>query len=148
MNMEKTLIIIKPDSFSKQIVGQVIGMLEAIDLKPAGAKMIRMDSEKAGRFYVDHKDKHFFGPLVDFMSSNPVMVMVWEGDDAISRARELMGATDPAEAEDGTIRKKWAADGRHNIIHGSDSPGSAEREIAYFFNDSEIFQWDTKDYSM
>lgn len=145
--MSRTLIIVKPDAFSKKVAGKVVARLEDAGLKPVGAKMIRLSAEQAQEFYAEHKGKEFFEPLISFMSSNPVMVMVWEGEDAIKRARDLMGATNPADAEDGTIRKKWAQDGRHNIIHGSDSKKSAEREIKFFFpNADQMFTWEEKEY--
>lgn len=137
MNLERTLIIIKPDTFSKKLAGKVIAELEEAMLKPVGAKMILLNTEQAKKFYAEHKGKDFYEPLVEFMTSNPVMVIVFEGEDAISRARTLIGATDPADAEEGTIRRRWAQDGRHNIIHGSDSVQSAEREIEFFFPDSQ-----------
>lgn len=137
MNLERTLIIIKPDTFSKKLAGKVIAELEEAMLKPVGAKMILLNTEQAKKFYTEHKGKDFYEPLVEFMTSNPVMVIVFEGEDAISRARTLIGATDPADAEEGTIRRRWAQDGRHNIIHGSDSVQSAEREIEFFFPDSQ-----------
>lgn len=134
MSLERTLIIIKPDAFSKKLVGRVIAELEKAGLKAVGARMVLLNAEQAEGFYAEHKGKDFYAPLIKFMTSNPVMVMVWEGKDAILRARTLMGATNPANAEEGTIRKRWAQDGRHNIIHGSDSKESAEREINFFFN--------------
>lgn len=147
MNLERTLIIIKPDTFSKKLAGKVIAELEEAGLKPVGAKMILLNTEQAKKFYAEHKGKDFYELLVEFMTSNPVMVIVFEGEDAISRARTLMGATDPANAEEGTIRRRWAQDGRHNIIHGSDSVQSAGREIEFFFPDSQhIFPWEDKEY--
>lgn len=149
MSKERTLIIIKPDAFSKKITGKIIAVLEDNDLKMVAAKMVRLSPEQAGGFYKEHKGKHFYEPLIDFMCSNPILVMVVEGEDVVSRSRELMGATDPSEAAPGTIRKKWAQDGRHNIIHGSDSLNSASREIGFFFPDTgEIISWEEKEYRM
>ncbi|MFH1414837.1 MAG: nucleoside-diphosphate kinase [Elusimicrobiota bacterium] len=145
--MDKTLIIVKPDAFSKSVIGKVISKLEETGLKIMAAKTIWMNNEQAEAFYAEHKGKGFYEPLVVFMSSNPVMVMVWGGDNAVIRARCIIGATDPADADEGTIREQWAQDGRHNIIHGSDSAESAEREIGFFFSDSEdIFKWEGKEY--
>ncbi len=146
---EKTLIIVKPDAFSKRVVGKVISEFEKADLRILGAEMIWMSLEQAEEFYVEHREKEFYKPLVNFMSSNPVIVMVWEGEDAIKRARSFMGATDPRFAREGTIRKRWAQDGRHNIVHGSDSKKSAEREINFFFGDLKgIYKWHEKEYKI
>ena len=147
--MEKTLLIIKPDAFSKKVAGGVISRLEKEGYRMAAAKMMWFSKDTANRFYCEHKGKVFYDPLIEFMCSNPVMVMVWEGKSIISGARKLMGATDPAKAETGTIRKDWAANGRHNIIHGSDSKESAEREIKFFFPESaDIYSWQEKVYKL
>ncbi len=147
--MERTLIIIKPDAFSKKVVGKVISKFEEAGLKLVASKMIKMNTAQAERFYLEHKGKDFYDPLVIFMSSNPVMVIVLEGKDAIKEARLVIGATDPVEAAEGTVRNKWAQDGRHNIIHGSDSEKSAAREIGFFFSDtSEIYEWEEREYKI
>jgi nucleoside-diphosphate kinase len=147
--MERTLIIIKPDSLSKKVAGSIISEFEKTGLKLVGTKMVSIDSDKAGEFYAEHKGKDFYEPLVNFMTSNPALVMVWEGEDAITRARTIIGATNPANAEEGTIRQRWGQDGRHNAVHGSDSPASAEREINFFFNGvNEVFNWETKEYTL
>ncbi len=146
MNIQKTLVIIKPDALSKKLTGRVIGELEKAELKIKGIKMIRMTPEDARSFYGEHEGKGFFKPLVEFISSNPAVVMVLEGVDAVKRVRGLMGSTDPREAGKGTIRERWARDKRHNIIHGSDSVSSAEREIGFFFSEDEIHQWEGKEY--
>lgn len=149
MSIEKTLIIIKPDALSKKVAGKIISELESIDIKPLAAKLICLNNEEAQEFYSEHRGKEFYNPLIKFMTSNPVMVMVWEGVDAITRVRKLLGATNPVEADEGTIRRKWAQDGRHNIIHGSDSIQSAKREIEFFFpNEKDIYYWEEKIYKI
>lgn len=145
--MEKTLIIVKPDAFSKKVAGEVISQFEKNGLRLLGARLVLMDKEKAGEFYTEHKGKEFYSPLVNFMTSNPAMVMVWEGDDAVSFARSIIGATNPADAAEGTIRKMFGGDGRHNIVHGSDSVQSSEREINFFFPGmADVYSWEEKEY--
>lgn len=144
--MEKTFAIIKPDCLSKGSVGKVISIIEENGLRIIAMKMLLQTREKAEGFYAEHKGKDFFEPLVCFMSSNPCLVLVLEGENAISKWRKIMGKTDPAQAEEGTIRKLYAQDNRHNIVHGSDSSQSAEREIKYFFTDNEIHEWSAKTY--
>jgi nucleoside-diphosphate kinase len=145
--MERTLIIIKPDALSKRLVGKIIAELEKTSLRMVAAKMMILTEEQAGEFYREHREKPFYKPLLQFLGSNPVLVMVWKGDDAVGLSRKLIGATDPVNADEGTIRKMWAQDGRHNIIHGSDSNESAEREINFFFPGlQDIFNWEYKEY--
>jgi nucleoside-diphosphate kinase len=136
--MERTLTIIKPDGVAANLVGEVIRRLEAKGLRPAAMKLLRLSPDQAAGFYHVHRERGFFDSLVGFMTSGPVVVMVLEGDGAIARLRELMGATDPAKAAAGTIRKDFASSIEKNVIHGSDSPESAEFEIGYFFNRLEI----------
>jgi nucleoside-diphosphate kinase len=136
--MERTLTIIKPDGVAANLVGEVIRRLEAKGLRPAAMKMLCLSPDQAAGFYHVHRERGFFDSLVGFMTSGPVVVMVLEGDQAIARLRELMGATDPAKAAAGTIRKDFASSIEKNIIHGSDSAESAEFEIGYFFNRLEI----------
>jgi nucleoside-diphosphate kinase len=136
--MEQTLSIIKPDGVAKGVAGEVIRRFEKNGLKIAAMKMIGMTKSQARGFYAVHKERPFFDSLTDFMSSGPSIVMVLKGDGAIARNRELMGATDFREAKEGTIRKDFATDIEKNIVHGSDSPESANFEIAYFFNALEI----------
>jgi nucleoside-diphosphate kinase len=136
--VERTLSIVKPDAVSKNVIGKIYSRFETNDLKVVAAKMIQMDDEKAGGFYAEHKERPFYGELVSFMTSGPVMVQVLEGENAILKNREIMGATDPAEAAEDTIRKDFAESKGSNAVHGSDSPESAAREIAYFFDESEI----------
>lgn len=137
-HMERTLSIIKPDGVSKKLIGEVIGTFELGGFRIAAIKMKRLSRQEAEGFYYVHKERPFFKDLVDFMISGPVVLMVLEGDNVIARNRELMGATDPAEAAAGTIRAKWASSKQNNIVHGSDSPESAAFEIGYFFSQIEI----------
>jgi nucleoside-diphosphate kinase len=137
--MERTLSIIKPDGIKKGLIGEIIRRFEVNRLKVVALKMIKMTKEQAESFYQVHKDKRFFESLTSFMSSGPVVVMVIEGKEAVKRNRELMGATDPREAGKGTIRKDFASDVEKNIVHGSDSPETAQWEIDYFFPAEEIF---------
>jgi nucleoside-diphosphate kinase len=131
---ERTLSIIKPDGVSRNLIGEVILRLEKANLKLLALKMIRMTKEQAKGFYKVHEGKPFFESLTDFMSSGPCVVMALEGEDAIKRYRELMGATNYEEAEEGTIRREFATDIEKNVVHGSDSPENADYEINYFFN--------------
>ncbi|MCX7794183.1 MAG: nucleoside-diphosphate kinase [Thermodesulfovibrionales bacterium] len=136
--MERTLSIVKPDGVQKNLIGEVIRRFENAGLRIAALKMLRLSKDMAKGFYIVHKDKPFYESLTDFMSSGPVVVMVVEGENAISRVREIMGATNPKNAAPGTIRHDFASDVEHNIVHGSDSPESAKFEIAYFFSEIEI----------
>ncbi len=136
--MEQTLSIIKPDGVGKGVAGEVIKRFENNGLAIAAMKMIRMTKSQAEGFYAVHKERPFFESLVEFMSSGPSIVMVLKGENAIAKNRELMGATNFEEADEGTIRKDFASDIEKNVAHGSDSPESAEFEIGYFFNSLEI----------
>jgi len=136
--MEKTLSIIKPDGVARGLIGEVIKRLESNRLKIIGMKMLRMTKEQAERFYAVHKERPFFQSLAYFMTSGPIVVMVLEGEDAITKYRDIMGATDYREAAQGTIRKDFATDIEKNIVHGSDSPEAAAFEIGFFFNSFEI----------
>lgn len=138
--MEKTLAIIKPDGVSQGLIGEVIRRLEKEGLKVLALKMIWMTKEQAKGFYKVHAGKPFYGSVTDFMSSGPCVVMVLEGKDCINAYRALMGATNYKEAAKGTIRYDYATDIEKNVVHGSDSPQSAGFEIAYFFNELEIFK--------
>lgn len=137
--IERTLSIIKPDGVQKKVIGDVLSRFESAGLRIAGMKMIRVNEEVAGGFYVVHRERPFYNELKEYMSSGPVVVLVLEGEDAISRNRELMGATNPAEAAPGTIRADHAESIERNIVHGSDSRESADFEIPYFFGPEEIF---------
>lgn len=138
--MEQTLSIIKPDAVEKNQIGNILSRFEKAGLKIAAAKMIHLSKEKAEGFYAIHKEKPFFNDLVAFMTSGPVLVQVLEGDNAISRNREIMGATNPANADEGTIRKDFAESIDKNAVHGSDAPETAKEEIAYFFKNDEVFK--------
>ena len=136
--MEHTFSIIKPNAIKKDAIGDIISIFEKNSLRIAAAKLMILSREKCEEFYAEHKERPFFGELIDFMISGPVMLMVLTGDDAIAKNRKVMGATNPVEAEDGTIRKQFGDSIGENAVHGSDSPASAEREIAFFFEKSEI----------
>lgn len=137
--MERTLSIIKPDGVAKNLIGEVIRTFESDGFKVAAMKMKTLSKTEAEGFYYVHKERPFFGELVEFMISGPLVLMVLEREGAIRRNREIMGATDPAEAAEGTIRAKWASSKQNNIVHGSDSEESATFEISYFFSGIEIF---------
>lgn len=136
--MERTLSIIKPDGVSRGLVGEVLKRLEASDFKIAAMKLVHMTQAQAQGFYAVHRERPFFESLTDFMCSGPALVMVLEGDDIISRYRELMGATNYKDAAPGTIRADFATDIEKNVVHGSDAPETAAFEIGYFFNAFEI----------
>ncbi|MFG6157741.1 Nucleoside diphosphate kinase [Halomonas sp. THAF5a] len=138
MANQRTLSIIKPDAVAKNVIGEIESRFEKGGLKIVAAKMMQLSEEKAGGFYAEHKERPFFKDLVGFMTSGPVIVQVLEGEDAIAKNRDLMGATNPKEAAAGTIRADFAETIDANAVHGSDSPESAEREIAYFFEADEI----------
>ena len=136
--MERTLSIIKPDAVTRNITGKVNSMIEESGLKIVAQKLIRLTPKQAEEFYAEHKDKAFFTSLVEIMCSAPVVVQVLQGEDAVVRYRKIMGATNPAVAEEGTIRKTFALSIDRNTVHGSDSLDSAKREISFFFSDLEI----------
>lgn len=133
--IERTLSIIKPDAVSKGLIGNIIARFEREGLKIAAMRMLHMDKPQAEGFYAVHRQRPFFADLVEFMISGPVVVMVLEGEDAIDHNREIMGATNPAEAADGTLRKLYAESIQNNAVHGSDAPETAKFEIGYFFPD-------------
>jgi len=136
--VERTLSIVKPDGVEKSLVGEVIRRFEAAGLKLVALKMVRLDTTEAKGFYHVHRERPFFPSLVSFMTSGPVVPMVVEGENAIGRVREIMGATDPAQAEPGTLRRDYASSIEQNIVHGSDAASTASFEIGYFFNALEI----------
>jgi nucleoside-diphosphate kinase len=138
MGVERTLSIVKPDAVARNIIGEIYSRFEKNGLTIVAAKMMRLSEDQAKGFYAEHEGKPFYGDLVAYMTSGPVVVQVLEGENAIARNRELMGATNPAEAAPGTIRADFAESVEANAVHGSDSPASAEREIGYFFDDGEI----------
>ena len=138
MVTERTFSIIKPDAVGRNLIGDIFHRFENAGLRIIAAKMLHLTREQAEGFYAEHKGKPFFDPLIKFMTSGPIMVQVLEGDDAIRRHREVIGATDPKKAQAGTIRADYATSVDQNAVHGSDSVASSEREIAYVFSADEI----------
>ena len=138
MAIERTLSIIKPDAVAKNVIGEIYSRFEKAGLKIVAAKMLQLNEDSAGGFYAEHQGKGFYSDLIEFMTSGPVFVQVLEGENAVLLNRELMGATNPIEAESGTIRADFAISIDANAVHGSDSISSAAREVGYFFNDDEI----------
>lgn len=139
MAIERTLSIIKPDAVAKNVIGQIYSRFENAGLKIVASRMAWLSEREAGGFYTVHKERPFFNDLVQFMTSGPVMIQVLEGENAITKNRELMGATDPKKAEKGTIRADFAASIDANAAHGSDGPDTAKVEVAYFFPELNIF---------
>ncbi|KPV40475.1 nucleoside diphosphate kinase [Thiohalorhabdus denitrificans] len=142
MATEQTLSIIKPDAVGKNVIGEILSRFESNGLRVKAMKMVRLTTEQAKAFYAVHADKPFYNDLVEFMISGPVVVSVLEGDNAIAKNRELMGATNPKEADAGTIRADYATSIDANAVHGSDSPETAAEEVAFFFNHLEVFDRD------
>ena len=138
MAVEQTLSIIKPDAVAKNVVGEIYTMFEQAGLSIVAARMMHLSEAQAGEFYAVHKERPFYKDLVSFMTSGPVMVQALEGENAIARHREVMGATNPAEAAEGTIRQRFATSIDENAVHGSDAPETAKDEIAFFFPDGPI----------
>ncbi|MEZ9833304.1 nucleoside-diphosphate kinase [Vibrio breoganii] len=138
MAIERTFSIVKPDAVKRNLIGAIYQRMEQAGLRIVAAKMLHLTEEQASGFYAEHEGKEFFPALKEFMTSGPIMVQVLEGEDAISRYRELMGKTNPEQAACGTIRADYALNMRYNSVHGSDSPASAAREIEFFFPASEI----------
>ncbi len=138
MAVERTLSIVKPDAVARNLIGEIYSRFERGGLKIVAAKMLRLDKARAAGFYAEHEGKPFYEALCAYMTSGPIMVQVLEGEDAIAANRRLMGATNPAEADPGTIRADFAESLDANSVHGSDAPASARREIAYFFEPAEI----------
>jgi nucleoside-diphosphate kinase len=139
MDMEKSLVLIKPDAMERNLSTVILSRLEAAGLKLVALRMLHMDRALAERHYAVHREKPFFNDLVDYITSTPIVAAVFEGEDAINRIRQLMGATDPAKANAGTIRKDYGLDLQRNSTHASDSPENGVREIGLFFNKDEIF---------
>jgi len=138
MAIERTISIIKPDAVAKNVIGKIYSRFEKAGLKIVAAKMMHLSREQAEGFYAVHKERPFFGELVEYMTSGPIMVQVLEGESAINKNREVMGATNPADAAPGTIRADFAEDITENAVHGSDAAETAAVEIAYFFKDTEL----------
>ena len=145
-DQERTFLMVKPDGVQRGVVGEIVTRFENRGLKLVGAKFIRISQDLAEQHYAEHEDKPFFDDLTDFITSGPVLAMVWEGQDAVAQGRRMMGATDPLEADPGTIRGDYGLDLGRNVIHGSDTEkGSAEREIDLFFDDEELVDYDRVD---
>jgi nucleoside-diphosphate kinase len=138
MALETTFSIVKPNAVKKNVIGKIITRFEDNGLEVVAARMMKLPREKAEGFYIEHKSRPFFDSLVRFMTSGPILIMALRGENAVARNREIMGATDPAKAASGTIRKDFADSIEANAVHGSDSAASAEREIAYFFDKAEV----------
>ena len=138
MSQERTISIIKPDAVAKNVIGKIYSRFEKAGLQIVAAKMMHLSKEKAGEFYEVHKERPFYNELVEFMTSGPVMVQVLEGEDAIAKNREVMGATNPQEAAEGTIRADFAETVDENAVHGSDGPDTAVAEIKFFFGDDGV----------
>src|SRR5699024_8446042 len=144
--MQKTFIMVKPDGVQRNVIGEVVRRFEQKGFKLAGAKLMQVSNELAENHYGEHKERPFFGELVDFITSGPVFAMVWEGENVISTARTMIGATNPQEANPGSIRGDFGVTVGKNIIHGSDSKESAEREINLFFKEDELIAYDKQDH--
>jgi nucleoside-diphosphate kinase len=139
MSVERTLSIIKPDAVGRNLIGEILRRFEAAGLRVAAGKLLRLTPERAQAFYAVHKERPFFASLCAYMSSGPIFVSVLQGESAITKNREIMGATDPSKAAPGTIRKDWGQDVEQNAVHGSDGPETAASEITFFFRPDEIF---------
>ena len=139
MSVERTLSIVKPDAVDRKLIGEILRRFESAGLKIAAGKLLRLTPERAQAFYAVHKERPFFASLCAYMSSGPIFVSVLEGEEAIAKNREIMGATDPAKAAPGTIRKDCGKDVEQNAVHGSDGADTAAAEIAFFFKPDEIF---------
>ncbi len=140
--MEKTFLMVKPDGVQRNLIGEIVNRFEKKGFKLAGGKLMVISEDLAQNHYGEHKERPFFGELVSFITSGPVFAMVWEGENVIATARNMMGKTNPVDAAPGTIRGDYGVQVSQNIIHGSDSPESAEREISLFFNEEELVTYD------
>lgn len=138
---ERTFVLVKPDGVQRALIGEIVGRLERKGLKPLALKMYRIPRDIAERFYAEHKGKEFYAGLIDYITSGPVVCMVWEGEGAVGSVRSIMGKTNPAEALPGTVRGDLALHPGKNVIHGSDSAASAQKEIGLLFNDYEILDY-------
>lgn len=139
--IERTFVMLKPDAIQRGLVSEILGRLERKGLKPVAVKLMHLPKEMAERHYAEHKGKGFFPGLIEYITSGPVLCMVWEGENAVASVRALMGKTNPQDAVPGTIRGDLAQQTGRNLVHGSDSPESAKREIQLFFNDYELVDW-------
>lgn len=143
--MEQTFLMVKPDGVQRNLTGEIVNRFERKGIKLVGAKLMQISDEVAKTHYDEHKDKPFFGELVEFITSGPVFAMVWEGENVIATARDMMGKTNPLEAAPGTIRGDFGMTVGKNVIHGSDSPESAEKEINLFFHNNEVLAYSKQD---
>lgn len=143
---QRTLVLIKPDGVGKHLIGTVLARFEQAGLKLVGLKMVHLAKSQAADFYKEHQGRPFYDPLLSFMTSAPIVAAVWEGAEAVKAARDMMGATDSRQAQPGTLRRQHGTDNRRNLLHGSDSPASAEREIDCFFQPSELFRYGENDW--
>jgi len=146
--IERTCILVKPDAVCKNIVGTALARFAEAGLQLRGLKMLKLSPRQAEQFYQEHKGKPFYEPLVRFMTSAPIVATVWEGAGAIFKARAVMGATNSPEAAPGTLRREFGTNNRYNVVHGSDSPASAEREIQFFFEPDEMYTYNNNDWKM
>ncbi len=146
--MERTCILVKPDAVCKNLPGTVLARFAQAGLELRAAKMIKLSTAQAEQFYGEHKGKPFYEPLIRFMTSAPIVATVWEGEGAIAKARAVMGATNSPEAAPGTIRKEFGSNNRYNVVHGSDSPAAAAREVKFFFKPEEIFTYHENDWKV
>ena len=146
--MERTCILVKPDAVCKNLVGTVLERLAQAGLSLRAVKMVKLSAAQAEAFYKEHKGKPFYEPLVRFMTSAPIVATVWEGDQAIAKARSVMGDTNSPQAAAGTIRREFGTNNRYNVVHGSDSAAAAEREYRFFFPPDEIYTYDENDWKV
>lgn len=145
MSHETTLILVKPDGVQRRLVGEIVGRFERAGLRMRGLKLLQVSRETAEKHYEVHKERPFYGELVDFITSGPVVAMAWEGPSAITLCRKLMGATKPSDSAPGTIRGDFACDTGMNLVHGSDGPETAAAELALYFSDDELIGWSPTD---
>lgn len=139
--MERTLILVKPDGIQRGLIGEIVARFERRGLKLVGMKFMQMSAALAGEHYAEHKERPFYGSLVEYITSGPVVAMVWEGNDAVAAARATMGATKPVDSAPGTIRGDFGMEIGRNLVHGSDSPENGKKEVALFFNEAELVSW-------
>ena len=144
--MEETCILVKPDGVCRNLTGPILARFAAAGLKLRALKMLRLSVSQAEEFYKEHKGKPFYEPLIKFMTAAPIVASVWQGEGAVAKARAVMGATNSAEASPGTIRREFGTNNRYNVVHGSDAPGSAEREIRFFFKPEELYAFQENDW--
>jgi nucleoside-diphosphate kinase len=144
--VQRTLVLVKPDGVGKRLIGTVLQRLEQSGLRLVALRMLKLSRAQAEDFYKEHVGRPFYEALVGFMTAGPIVAAVWEAEDAVARARALMGATDSLQADPGTLRREFGTDNRRNLVHGSDSPASAEREVAFFFKPEEIQNYHADDW--